>query len=138
MRTLYHYTSIERWDTIRDSGYLKLVESNISFTREHVGPDVVWLTTDPNFEYQHGLGLGHSLDGTDKSRIRITVELPNNLVFKWRDWAARRGSADETMGGLIESSGGGAGTWRVTERRIGLPRWRQVLDRRSGEILFAA
>jgi hypothetical protein len=83
MRTLYHYTSIERWRPIADSGLLNTTESNLSMHRAHAGPAVVWLTTDP--DCRHGHGLRKSLDGTDKTRVRIAVELPNRDVHKWHE-----------------------------------------------------
>ena len=89
MRTLYHYTSIERWELIQASGRLNTTESNLSQHREHAWPSVVWLTTDP--DCQHGHGLLNTLDGTDKTRVRIAVELPNRDVHKWHEWAERRG-----------------------------------------------
>ena len=75
MRRLYHYTSIERWALIEQDGYLRPTESNLSATKLQAGPDVVWLTTDGELAHKHG--LDNSLDGTDKTRIRITVDLPN-------------------------------------------------------------
>lgn len=87
MKRLYHYTSIERWWLIAEGGRLKTTESNLSGHRPHAGPDVVWLTTDPDCQYGHG--LRPTLNGTDKTRVRIAVELPNRDVHKWSGWAAR-------------------------------------------------
>lgn len=135
MRRLYHYTSIERWALIEQDGYLRPSESNLSATKLHAGPDVVWLTTDSELAHKHG--LDNSLDGTDKTRIRITVDLPNGDVEKWKDWAIRRGIDRDWLGKLVEVAGGGAGTWRVTEKRISSARWVEVVDRATGEVLWS-
>ena len=134
MKTLYHYASIERWKLIEAAGHLRPTESNMSPTKPHAGPDVVWLTTDP--ECAHGHGLKASLDGTDKTRIRITVELVNRDVHKWREWAVRRGIADDWLHGLMSASGGGVGTWRVVEKPIPAARWVEVFDRQQGAVLW--
>ena len=134
MRTLYHYTSIERWERIEADGRLNTTESNLSGRTAHAGPDVVWLTTDP--DCAHGHGLLNTLDRTDKTRVQIAVELPNRDVHKWKEWAARRGIDPDWMRGLISAAGGGAGTWRVTEKPIPSTRWARVVDRGTGETLW--
>lgn len=82
-------TSIERWHRIEEDRRIYTTESNLSVNTPHAGPDVVWLTTDP--ECVHGHGLHLQIDGTDKTRVQIVVELPNRDVHKWREWAERRG-----------------------------------------------
>lgn len=137
MKRLYHYTSIQRWERIEAAGHLRRTESNLSLTKPHAGPDVVWLTTDPDCAHGHGLPkLAESPDGTDKTRVRITVELVNRDVHKWREWAVRRGIADSWLRGLVEASGGGAGTWRVVEKPIPSTRWIEVVDRVDGSVLW--
>jgi hypothetical protein len=131
---VYHYTSIERWQLISQAGRLTTTESNLSRSRDHAGPDVVWLTTDADFE--HGHGLLRTRDGTDKTRIRITVELPNRDVEKWRDWASRRGIDPDWRRALIETSDGGTSTWRVVEKPIPAERWVEAVDRQTGEKLW--
>jgi hypothetical protein len=141
MRTLYHYTSIERWELIKASGLLNLTESNLSLQRPHAGPDVVWLTTDPDCQHAHG--LYGTLDGTDKTQVRITVELNNRDVYKWHEWADRHRIDPATKTALIAAArddGGdrssGSGTWRVTEKPIPSNRWRDALDRRTETTLL--
>ena len=134
MRTLYHYTSIERWELIQASGRLNTTESNLSQHREHAGPSVVWLTTDP--DCQHGHGLLNTLDGTDKTRVRIAVELPNRDVHKWHEWAERRGMDPDWKRRMIGASRDGAGTWRVVEKPIPSERWCDVVDRQQGTVLW--
>lgn len=134
MKTLYHYTSIERWALIEADGRINTTESNLSRTTAHAGPEVVWLTTDPDCE--HGHGLLSTRDGTDKTRVQIAVELINRDVHKWREWAVRRGIRPDWMQTLIKAAGGGAGTWRVTEKSIPSDRWISVVDRKTGKILW--
>ena len=134
MKTLYHYTSIERWHLIEQAGRINTTESNISLHTEHAGPDVVWLTTDP--DCANGHGIAKTFDGTDKTRVQIVVELPNRDVHKWRDWAVRRGMDPDWMRTFINGASGGAGTWRVTEKPIMFTRWVGVLDRSTGEQLW--
>ena len=119
---LYHYTSVERWLMIEESGYLRPTESNLSQTREHAGPDVVWLTTDPVGANGHGLGA--TLDGTDKTAVRITVELPAGQVHNWKDWAIRRGIDRQWLARLSKS--GGSSTWRVVEGPVTREFWTDV------------
>lgn len=137
MRTVYHYTCLAHVPDIVASGYIKTVESNLSVEREHAGPDVVWLTTDPEAgPRDHGLNAT-GLDAVanwDKSRVRITVELPNNYVYKWLPWAKARGIEDRWLAALMRT-GTGWQTWRVTERRIDRRSWREIRDMRTGEIL---
>lgn len=134
MKTLYHYTSIERWELIKEAGRLTTTESNISQRTNRAGPDVVWLTTDA--DCSHGHGISTTLDGTDKTRIRIAVNLPNREVHKWREWAVRHGMGSEWMRVFINASNGGASTWRVTERPILSTRWVSVVDRLNGATLW--
>ena len=133
---LYHFTSPQHLPRILDSGYLDTTESNISFRREHAGPDVVWLTTSPEPE-AGSLGLSNLFH--DKYAYRITVRLPKRDVHRWRDWARAHGSSPETITRLIGSSGGGgSGTWRVIQRRIPAAEWVEVRHTASGAVVDAA
>jgi hypothetical protein len=134
VKLLYHYTSIERWRLIADAGRLTTTESNVSITREHAGPDVVWLTTDS--DCQHGHGIQTTLDGTDKTRVRIAVELTNRDVHKWGEWAHRHGIDPAWRRNMIEAAEGGAGTWRVVEKPIPAAQWVEVTDREDDTVLW--
>jgi hypothetical protein len=84
VKRLYHYTSIERWRLIEAAGYLRRTESNLSMTTEHAGPDVVWLTTDPDYVHDHGLSGTYELtplqlDGF--SWLLGHAELDNGLTW---------------------------------------------------------
>jgi hypothetical protein len=80
---LYHFTSPERLTAILAEGVIRTTESNIGSGRpdlppcgDHVGPDVVWLT-DRQEPDARGLALDLQIDGTDKTGVRITVEVPD-------------------------------------------------------------
>ncbi len=127
---VYRYTSTDHLPHILNDGFLKTVESNISFKRDHAGPDVVWLSINP--DPQDGtLGLAGS--SVDKLAVRFTVELPKRLVHKWQPWALAHGSSTQTIESLI-STGGGASSWRVYERSVPSSEWVEVLNRRTGEL----
>ncbi|MGP5641029.1 hypothetical protein ACTXPS_16505 [Brachybacterium tyrofermentans] len=131
--TLHHFTSPEHLPLILEAGFLKVTESNISFKREHAGPDVVWLTTHETADA--GLGLQAGAFGAlanDKTAIRFTVEVDSRQIHKWRIWAAAHGSSAETVKRLSEV-GGGSGSWRVTERPIMSAQWTEIRDMRTGE-----
>ena len=129
---LYHFTCREHLASILADGFLKVTESNMSPKREHAGPDVVWLTTNPD-PSAHGHGLAES--AADKTAIRFAVEIDKRAVHKWRDWAARRGIDRGWLHTL--ASVGGSNTWRVVERPIPASEWVEILDTGTGRPILA-
>lgn len=127
---LYHFTSEVHLESILGDRYLKAVESNISLRREHSGPDVVWLTTHETAD----AGLGLQSSSVDKGAIRFTLELDKRQIHKWREWARSKGSSTETIATLAQA--GGSGSWRITEGPVGLERWVEVRNMRTGEVLL--
>jgi len=92
---LNHFTCWNHFlEIVVVTGAITTTESNIGSGRpdwqpfgEHVGPDVVWLTS-------HDEASGHGLENvfrshpnfpieTDKTRVRITVDLPDNELQRW-------------------------------------------------------
>lgn len=151
MKTLYHYTCLEHLPKILFSGFLKTTESNVSIERSHAGPDVVWLTTDPDCKHGHGIdqaSIVHTarqqgveptpemLEQWDKTRIRFTVRLPNNHVHKWLDWSQKFQMNPLWRKAFIKAARGGTGTWRVVEHPVFQDRWVEVIDRHTGEYLW--
>lgn len=130
---LYHFTSPDHLPLIFRSGLLKPTESNLSMNRAHAGPDVVWLTSDPEPGYMEWT------EGSinDKSRIRFTVELPRRAAQPWSDWAARLGMKPEWKRALINSGGKGWRRWHVVQRPVLASEWREVKDMRTGELVEA-
>lgn len=127
---LYHYTSVEHLPLIFADGFIKTVESNVSPTVAHAGPDVVWLTTNPD-PADGSMGLDGA--SVDKYVIRITVDVDRRSVHRWHDWAKRHNVASDWMKAL--AAVGGAGSWRVVERPIPSSRWLHIGNRRTGETI---
>ena len=127
---LYHYTSETHLPMILTAGFLKTTESNVSATKEHAGPDVVWLTTADEPSAGHGLA-GSSVD---KSAIRFSVELPKLAVYDWKTWAKAQGSNPGFIQSLARS--GGAGTWRITTSAIPASRWAEVRRMNPATVLL--
>lgn len=112
MVRLYHFTALAHLAKIRADGRLTVTESNVSKRREHAGPDVVWLTSNPE-PSAHKWGAGSSVD---KTEVRITVDLPKREVHRWHEWARRWAIEPKMMRALTAT--GGSGSWRVIERPI--------------------
>lgn len=154
MKTLYHYTCLEHLPKILEMGFLKTTESNISIERHQAGPDVVWLTSDPDCKHGHGIGNNDAyaaenarrfgIDPTpemmqrwDKTRVRFTVRLPNAHVHKWMEWSQKKFQMDPLWRkAFIKAANGGVNTWRVVEHPIMQDRWIEVIDRHTGEHLW--
>jgi hypothetical protein len=121
---LYHYTSKRHMPSISADGFIDTTESNVSLTREHGGPDVVWLTSCD------APTLNHGLRGSifDKTEVRITVDVPNDWVKRWRKWAPIQGASALDMEMLAETGGGweAADTWYVTTQPIPRKYWTEI------------
>jgi hypothetical protein len=95
---LYHFTSLRHLCGIALYGLT--VGDVPTDLKSYKGRCGVWLTSssDP---------IGHSLDGgptVDKTRIRLTVNAPHNLLLvKWVEWAATNASP-ETIRALNQGS----------------------------------
>lgn len=140
---LYHFTSRHHLPMIRLTGELSCTESNIGSPSriqppfgEHVGPDVVWLTSSPEPE-GHGLegakavsGYGTAGDDVDKSEIRITVEIPDSDAEHWPEFAVAHGIHPEWRRAL--EKGHRAESWYVCRRPIPRSEWRAVENLRTG------
>lgn len=147
MKTVYHYTCLAHIQDILHAGAI-LTSDPLLGHKTH-GQPVVWLTTDAECKYQHGLqhaALGGLLTGTlvddetrikwDKTRIRFTIALPNSHVKRWRAWNHEHCGNPDLRTQLIKASGGGSFTWRVVEHPVMSDRWIEVLDTVTGEQLW--
>jgi len=114
---------------ILEAHFLKTVESNVSISRTHAGPDVVWLTTNETADAGHGLAGAP----VDKTAIRFTVDLPAREVHKWKEWARSQGSSNSLIQSL--AAAGGAGSWRVTTKPIPIENWVEVRRMTTDEVL---
>ena len=124
--TYLHYTSADNGHlgSILASGVLRTTESNLSFAKEHAGPDVVWLLADRlRAGDRHGLITPTS--GDYKTHVQIEVALPKAEVALWASWAKEQGISDEDFAVMVHSGGGlpQALRWRVIERPIPREEW---------------
>jgi hypothetical protein len=136
---LYHYTCVEHLPSILDKRVLRTTESNVSLTTEHAGPDVVWLSSDPGRPPRKGWADGSFYD---KTRIRITVELPVawsaapgfrtyvDRAVRWIAWAYFRDVDRVARRGLILAGGGTHYDWWVIERPV---TWDEIVEIRDME-----
>lgn len=108
MKTLYHFTHEKALRSIKAQGCIRTTESNIGSpfpqwppTGEHVGPDVVWLTSEPS-PGKSAAGLRYTVEQAkairaagysvpDKTQIRLTIEVPDEEPLRWRDFAREHG-----------------------------------------------
>ena len=149
---LYHLSSIYHLPTILSSGYLKTVESNVSLDprREHAGPDVVWLTTSQRVG-QGWARMRPGLDYVDKCRVIFELELPDDEVHLWSDWADAHGVSARDKWALAATGDEGRGyydtvagadvelanrEWYVIERRVPWQGWLSVTDRLAGTTIW--
>jgi hypothetical protein len=129
---LYHFTCPELLPSILESGCLQVVESNLSLRREHAGPDVVWLTDDPEPSSQRWgysgttivPGLG-TIQYPDKTAIRITVEVDD--AHRYSEWRRQHGVRNAIYRALRDT-GGDPERWWVCERPILKDEWVEVID----------
>lgn len=122
---LYHYTSRLHLPRILRAGHLRVTESNLSRTREHAGPDVVWLTTDPMPTDPDAHGLLNPR--CDKTAVRFTVDLPVADVHEWLSWSRALGITKRWAFRL--EAGRSPETWRVVARPIPAAEWCAVEER---------
>jgi hypothetical protein len=137
---LYHFTSMEHWKSIQESGRLLPTESNVGSplyhwppTGAHRGPDVVWLLSTPKLNgFPHGL-LGSS---QDKLAVRITVDLPNPI--RWLDWEWTAMMHPRWHEAIVETGGGpdAVKDWYIWPVPIRQRHWGQVVHTRSGREMW--
>ena len=123
---LYHFTSLFHLPQIMEDGYLKVTESNASFSRTHAAPDVVWLTANPSPSKETSL-LGSCVD---KMQVRIEVEVD---AVRYRRWAQNQNVAPEVVRRLNRTGGGQASNWFVTEQEVQFESWNriEIYDKKS-------
>jgi hypothetical protein len=109
---------------------------------DHVGPDVVWLTTDPT-PVQFWAGTERVPDDLfqySKDEILFVVDVPDEDVFKWSEWAFEQGinpiwydSLDyvDPVTGIRESE-----NWYVVPRRIPIEEWDAIYMAKSGQVMW--
>lgn len=133
---LYHFTSPERLLLILEWGGLRTTESNVGSGNpkwkpygERYAPDVVWLTSDPS-PAPSDVALEGTVDGTDKTAIRLTLALPPEEVLAWRDFAEHHG-INPKWKALLER-GRAPWTWYVLPRPAPLSEVVAIDQRQDG------
>jgi|SRR5215467_5861362 len=129
---LYHFTCREHLPAIYEAGHLKVTESNISDTREHKGPDVVWPTDDPDpARSLGGWAFAMKVDSAgrrtpvSKTTVRFTVEVPDHEAHHWPTWARQQGIRNMWYRELARH-GGDPEHWWVVARPIPSHEWVEV------------
>jgi hypothetical protein len=127
--TFFHFTHAVHLPTILETGYLKTTESNVSFSVDNAGPQVVWLLDQAEPEWSED--MAHGLYPA-KRQIRFEVDVP---AIKWTNWvpAAQMSRIDRAV--LIKGGGGieAAEHWYVFPARIFARRWVSVTDMTTAE-----
>ena len=102
---------------------------------EHVGPDVVWLTSDPTPK-QAWQSLNDALDiRAQKSQILFVVEVPDEDVKKWSEWAFEQGISKFWYEALDDDDGS-ADNWYVVDREIPKAEWVAIYMAQSGDAIW--
>jgi hypothetical protein len=135
MHRLCHFTSECHLPLILRDGYLRTTDSNVSSSRQHACPDVVWLLDEPELgRHLHGL-RNRGAPSVDKTAVRFTLELPRSKVLRWTEFAMRHPYSPAMSDHLIGSAAGKAAVakWWVTELPVPRARRRAVSACRTGE-----
>jgi len=124
---LYHYTcrcELHLGSILRE-GTLRVSESNIGSADpkmppcgEHIGPDVVWLTTSEHPWGTQGLEGGPC----DKTAVRIVVDVVD--AHHWPEWSKRHGMHPRWRRSLERDCY--PNQWYVVERPIPQEEWVSV------------
>jgi hypothetical protein len=140
---LFHYTCREHLERIAFEGMITTTETNVGAPMlgefvgaprgPHFAKDGVWLTTSRSLESADSMGLAGSR--YDKTRVQITVDVPDREAKHWLTWAKKKRIHPKWLEAM--TSGRDAKSWYVVLRPIPRSEWLLVEDRRSG-VLWAA
>ena len=119
----YHYTTDLHLPKIQEAGFLKLVESNVSETEEHFGPDVVWLFKQPvkgktPKMLQSTIDIGTAFILVDKSSVEIEVELPVKEVVRADKFYKKHKADSKWITQLCKNVDSSSKQWYVVERPV--------------------
>jgi hypothetical protein len=127
---LYHFTSEVHLPRILEAGRLEVTESNVDPFRAHAGPDVVWLTDEPDPARHEQWARGPVVD---KLAVRFTVEVPRGRMMSWAAFSHRH-RVSAVWRAALERSGGDASTWWVSTVPVTRERWVAVEEVARGGV----
>ena len=126
----WHFTSLMHAEDILQQGVILPTESNVSFTDDHHGPDVVWLLDTPTVQFSHGLT-------EHKTAARFEVEVP---AIKWTEWEWTSRMEDWVRRALVKSGGGeeAADHWFIWPAGIHRRNWlsADAVTQAGPEVIF--
>jgi hypothetical protein len=118
---LYHYTSLVHLELIKQDGIIKTTESNIGSPSplwkpygNNIGPQVVWLTDQPEVKTGHGLDS----NVVNKFQVRLKFDLPD--AIRWVEFANQHGINKKWYRILDKTGNYTARHWYVLTRPIQL------------------
>lgn len=138
-KTLYHFTHDPHVPEILADGYIKRTESNVSVRREHAGPDLVHLTSNPDIGcWLDWFSHPHPPIRPTSDVYRITAEVPARDVTRWEPWMKAHGTSAKTLAILKETAAAlHPGSWWVTERVVPESAWVEITDA-TGAVIWKA
>ena len=111
MPKYYHYTTVGSFSQIAKDGFVKLVESNVSLSATHKGPDVVWLFPEPlksvpemMMTYLMNESGEWTGDMVSKAQIELEVTLERSEVTRADKFLKKHGANTKDMD-AFESGG---------------------------------
>lgn len=121
---LYHFTHVGHLPSILAEGRLRTTESNISITKMHAGPDVVWLFDTPTIPEATTDGSLYA----EKRRVRFTVSIPRAHVHQWSKWGPVQSMSPSWKEAFLKAGGGmsAARKWWVATSPIPASQWLEV------------
>lgn len=102
---------------------------------EHVGPDVVWLTSDPTPVQEWAYTNKVKDIRWKKDEILFVVEVPDEDVHSWKEWAFSHGIS-QFWYDCLNNEDDEARNWYVVEREIPKSEWVAVYMAKTGRPLW--
>jgi hypothetical protein len=140
---VYHYTSLNGWDRVRASGFLRGGPSHAHPRKPNLGGPVVHVTTNIS---GHNLGIAApewmkdlaDYGRVDRSRVRITINVRKPSCIRYVDFCRKHNSPPDWIPYLENSLGYPVGQWRIIRGDVPAEMWIHVMDMRTGSPLNMA
>jgi hypothetical protein len=135
MPKYFHYTTVDHIPEIKNDGFLKLVESNVSLSEPNKGPDVVWLLSEPlesvpkmllSRLMRNGKWTGYV---KSKAEVELEITLEKSEVTRADKFLKKHGASEEEMEALEASGGFRLNKQYVTVEQIPVGKITKVTDR---------